>query len=170
MKMLLRCLLSLCVFVVTPAQGEWLYGLGFANNLVGPQVEWASRHYSVYVLPGFFTKSGGLDVKDVRWVVGGRYRLEGGTTVTDGFYVGALAGDLGKDKGVKRYGAGLELGHQWVTTNLRWTLGAGVAVLESKKCEDYRSSTACQSETTCKGEEKDVEPALTLSATLMLRR
>lgn len=170
MKVVLRSLALLGLLSVTPVKAELLYGVGFANNLVGPQLEWAGRHYTAYVLPGMLAKEGGFDVKDLRWVIGARYRLDGGTTVTDGFYVGAVAGDLGKHNHVKRYGAGVELGHQWVTTNLRWTLGAGVAALESKKCEDYRSKVACGNAETKKSTEKDVEPALILTATLMLRR
>lgn len=170
MKVVLRGLLLLGLLSVAPVKSEMLYGIGFANNLVGPQIEWAARHHSFYVLPGLLAKNGGFDVEDVRWVIGARYRLEGGTTVADGFYVGAVAGDLGKHNHVKRYGIGLELGHQWVTNNMRWTLGAGVAALESKKCEDYRSASAYGNADTKRGTEKEVEPALIITATMMLRR
>lgn len=172
MKVVLRSLALLGLLSVSPVKAELLYGVGFANNLVGPQLEWAGRHYTAYVLPGLHTKDGGLDVEDIRWVIGARYRLDGGTTVTNGFYVGAVAGDLGKNGGKKRerYGIGMELGHQWVTTNLRWTLGAGIAALERQKCEKFRSSAACSNEETKKSTEKEVEPTLVITATMMLRR
>lgn len=152
------------------ARAELLVGAGFLNGVVGPNIEWAWRRTSAWVLPGAHIGDQGFQDDDIRWALGMRRRLDGGTTVTNGFFGGVLAGDLGGEKRYERLGLGAEMGHQWVGNYLRLTLSAGVAVLEPLDCDDYRPSAQCDTEAKRRRHDLDAEPQLTLGVTLSLRR
>lgn len=152
------------------ARAELLVGAGFLNGLVGPNVEWAWRRTTAWVLPGAHIGSQGFQDDDLRWVIGMRRRLDGGTTVTNGFFSGLLAGDLGGEKSYERLGLGAELGHQWIGNHLRLTVSGGLAVLQPLDCEDYRRSNQCETPAARDRNALDAEPHLTLGVTLTLRR
>lgn len=144
----------LCAALLCPAlaSAELLVGLGYTNGVVGPNLEWANERYSLYVLPGAHLRKGGLDTDELRWVVGARRPLERTTMQMPGFFVGAMFGDLG-ERSYERLGLGAELGRQWLTPSVRFTVSAGIAVLQEKSAYD-----------------KDMEPTLVLSTTFSMRR
>ncbi|MBZ2189916.1 hypothetical protein K8B33_12460 [Alcanivorax sp. JB21] len=152
------------------ARADLLVGAGFLNGLVGPNVEWAWRRTTAWVLPGAHIGSQGFQDDDLRWAIGMRRRMDGGTTVTSGFFSGLLAGDLGGEKSYERLGLGAELGHQWVSNHLRLTVSGGMAVLQPLNCSDYRRSSQCETAAARESHKLDAEPQLTLGVTLSLRR
>jgi len=146
--------IALCALLLLPvlSRAELLVGIGYMNGVVGPNLEWAWQRNTAYVLPGAHLGNQGLE-DDFRWVAGMRHRIDRGTTVTSGFFTGAMVGDLGGEKHYERLGVGGELGHQWVGNFLRLTVSGGIALLEELKEEDL-----------------DMEPQLTIGVTLSLRR
>ena len=166
----IRVLLLVLLLAPGLSRAELLVGIGFLNGVVGPNIEWAGRHTSYWVLPGAHLGNQGFQDDDWRWAVGLRHQLEGGTTVTNGFFTGLLLGDLGGEKRYRRLGIGAELGHQWVGNYVRLTTSAGLAILEPLDCGDYRPSNQCSSEAQRRRHDLDPEPQLTLGITLSLRR
>lgn len=128
-----------CIYTLTllllgaslTARAEVLVGIANVANLTGLNLEWAGERTSYYVVPGFETKSTGLDEDRFHWVAGTRHRLERGLTSTSGFYSGLLIGDFAEHD-YQRLGAGADLGYQWVKEYTRITLGSGIVFLEEK--------------------------------------
>ena len=146
--LVLLCLLSFS------ARAEFLIGPSSVNSVIGPTFEWAGQRSSYYAVVGAHMARGGWDVEDdMRWVIGSRHRLDRGTTDTSGFYVGALAGDLGGRRQYERLGIGGEIGHQWVGEFLRLTVSSGLAILEEQEERD-----------------NDYEPMIVMGISLMIRR
>lgn len=127
-------LMGLCV----SARAEFLIGIAHISGLTGPNLEWAGERTSYYVVPALESKRTGLGEDEVRWVVGLRHRLERGLTSTSGFYSGLTAGDLGGEDDYNRWGAGGELGYQWIKEYSRITLSSGVVVLEAVEEEELK--------------------------------
>lgn len=145
--------LLICMFPLSVG-AEILVGPSSVNSVIAPTFEWAGKSSSYYAMYGAHLARGGWDVADdPRWLVGSRHRLDDGTTDTSGFYIGAVAGDLGGRRQFERLGIGGEIGHQWVGEFVRLTMGGGIAVLEEM---EERA--------------EDAEPALILSISLMIRR
>ena len=174
-RTLRTCLFALllapgALLVPGQARADLLVGVGFLNGLVGPNVEWAWRHTTAWVLPGAHIGGQGFQDDDLRWSIGMRRRLDEGTTVTSGFFSGLLAGDLGGEKRYERVGLGAELGHQWVGNHVRLTVSGGLAVLQPLDCADYRRRSECDTAEARESNALDAEPLLTLGVTLTLRR
>ncbi len=123
-------LLPVLLVSAVTARAEALIGIANVANITGLNLEWAGEHNSVYVMPGLELKSDGLREDNFRWTAGFRHRLERGLMSTSGFYSGLLVGNLGEHPNLDRYGAGAELGHQWVKEFTRIGLGAALLYME----------------------------------------
>lgn len=122
----------ICLLPVSTFAGG-LYGIAYMDNIVGVNLEWATQHNSFYVMPGyrFGQSDGGADTEEgIRWVAGWRHRMDNGQMRDSGFYLGLLAGDFGEHKNYHRYGAGGELGYQWVAKYTRWTVSGAMTLLD----------------------------------------
>lgn len=112
--------------VSTPARAEMLLGLMTSSGLNGVNMEWANDKGSVWVLLGAYQASTGFEPENLTGLVGMRRFLDG--EFKKGGFTGVFAGDVDGGTDYNRFGAGGEVGYQWVTTYLRTTLHAGVAL------------------------------------------
>lgn len=137
-----------------PARAEVLLGVMTSNGLNGVNVEWVGEEGSVWVLAGAYQASTGLEPENLTGLVGFRRFLDG--KYESGFFGGAFAGDVDGGTSYNRFGAGGELGYQWVKSNLRTTLQAGVALVGDATGDSVP-------------EEGDTRPVLVLGASVSMR-
>lgn len=116
----------LLLAISTPARAEVLLGLMTSNGLNGFNLEWASDKGSFWVLAGAYQASTGFEPENLTGLLGVRRFLDG--KLQSGPFTGAFAGDVDGGTDYNRFGAGGEVGYQWLTTYLRTTLQAGVAL------------------------------------------
>lgn len=152
--------LSLAVLVAgllsTPAQAELLVGLTEDSGLLGINVEVAGSAGSAYVVIGAYQARTGIDPANLTGIVGLR-RFQDGKFNQNGYFGGIFLGDVGGGTDYNRYGAGGELGYQWLTDHLRMTMHAGVALMG--EASGPQAPVASSS----------VEPAPLLGASISLR-
>lgn len=111
------------------AQADMLVGLGSANGLKGVHLEKTGRLGSLYALLGTYQSDTGFNVENMTGMVGYR-RFQGGKFDESGYFGGAFAGDIDGGPDFNRFGAGGEIGYQWVTAHLRMTMQAGMALVD----------------------------------------
>lgn len=111
------------------AQADMLVGLASANGLKGVNLEKTGRLGSVYMLLGTYQSNTGFNVENMTGMLGVR-RFQGGKFDQSGYFGGAFAGDIDGGPEFTRYGAGGEIGYQWVTAHLRMTMQAGMALVD----------------------------------------
>jgi len=157
------------LLIAGQSHSEVLVGYGFVNGISGLNLEWAGERNSFYVMPGTYLVGGGLSEK-YRWIAGMRHRIDRGYTNINGFYTGAMVGDLGGESRYERLGLGFEVGHQWVREYTRTTLSGGLALLQKLDCDDYRAANECNTPEQRDDNALDMEPGVIIGLTISLRR
>lgn len=125
--------LSILVFVAgltlaAPARAELYLGLAVESGLFGVNIELAGPVGSVYAVLGSYQGSTGYEFENMTGFVGLR-RFQDGKFNEDGYFGGVFVGDIGGGTDYNRFGLGGELGYQWLTSHLRMTLQAGMALM-----------------------------------------
>lgn len=115
------------VFATAPAQAEVYLGLTADGELIGVNIEMAGSVGSVYAVLGTYQGKTGYEFENLTGIVGLR-RFHEGAYNESSFFGGIFLGDVDGGSNYTRLGAGGEVGYQWVTTNLRMTLHAGMAL------------------------------------------
>lgn len=112
-----------------PARADFLIGLAAVNEFMGTNLEWAGEESSTYVVLGAYQAKTGYEIESLTGIVGHR-RYAGGSFHKSTFFGGFYIGDLDGGPAYNRFGAGGEVGYQWLKENLRITAQAGLAILE----------------------------------------
>ncbi len=115
------------VLVAAPAHAGMYVGLTADGELVGVNIEFAGSVGSVYAVLGTYQGKTGYEFENLTGIVGLR-RFQDGAYNESSFFGGIFIGDVDGGPAYTRLGAGGEVGYQWVTTNLRMTLHAGMAL------------------------------------------
>jgi len=118
---------TLC-FSVGTARADFLLGMTAANELVGVNLEWAGEASSAYVVLGAYQAKTGYEIDNMTGYAGYR-RYLGGSFAKNTYFGGFFLGDVDGGATYNRFGAGGELGYQWLTEHLRVTAQAGMAIV-----------------------------------------
>lgn len=137
------------------AQADMLVGLASANGLKGVNLEKTGRLGSLYVVLGTYQGGTGFNVENMTGMLGFR-RFQGGKFDESGYFAGGFAGDIDGGPEFTRFGAGGEIGYQWVTAHLRMTMQAGMALVDESSRGPEPGGTT-------------VEPLPVLGASISLR-
>lgn len=111
-----------------PARAEFLVGLAATNELLGVNLEFAGTASSTYVVLGAYQSATGYEIDNLTGYVGYR-RYQGGKFDQDTYFGGFFLGDVAGGPTYNRFGAGGELGYQWVSENLRVSAQVGLAIV-----------------------------------------
>ncbi|MFZ5756621.1 MAG: hypothetical protein ACOY3X_06935 [Pseudomonadota bacterium] len=142
--------------VASTARAELLVGLTTNSGITGVNVEVVGKGTSGYILLGAYPDDTGYEPENLTGMIGFR-RFQGGKADQNGYFGGGFAGDVDGGPGYNRFGAGGELGYQWLTDHLRFTLHAGMALAG----ESSRGAREGQT---------DISPVPHLGASVSLRR
>lgn len=149
-------LLFAAMTAATTARAELLVGLVTYSGLVGVNVEVAGQATSGYVVLGAYPADTGFEIDNLTGMLGFR-RFQDGKSGESGYFGGGFVGDVDGGPGYNRFGAGGELGYQWITGNLRMTLQAGMALAGEGSRSPRPGGT-------------DIEPIPHLGASISMRR
>ncbi|MFZ5723179.1 MAG: hypothetical protein ACOY33_05905 [Pseudomonadota bacterium] len=151
----LPLILAAAIAVPGIAQADMLVGLASASGLKGFNIEKTWPSGSVYVLLGSYQSATGFEFENLTGIIGFR-RFQGAKSDASGYFGGAYAGDVDGGPDFNRYGAGGELGYQWVTDHLRITMQAGMALAGESSRGERQGGT-------------ELEPVPLLGASISLR-
>ncbi len=155
MRVLALPCIALLLAVSATSRADMLIGLAAANELAGVNIEFVGEGSSFYAVLGSYQSNTGYELDDLTAVVGYR-RFQGGQALQSGYFGGAFAGDIDGGPGYNRFGAGGEVGYQWMTDHLRMSLQAGVGLVGESSRGPKAGST-------------DVEPVAVIGAGINLR-
>lgn len=151
----LPLVLAAAIAAPAVAHADLLLGLTTDNGLKGVNIEKTGPAGSVYVVLGSFQSNTGFEITNMTGILGFR-RFQEGKYDEDAYFAGAFVGDIAGGPGYNRYGAGGELGYQWVTDHLRMTMSAGMALAGESSRGAAPGATA-------------IEPVPLLAASISLR-
>lgn len=121
-------LLSLSL-LSTAVRADTLVGVSVANELFGANIEAAGSWGSVYAVLGSYQAKTGFNLfENVTGYVGYRGYLDNKYD-QDNYFGGFFIGDVAGGDNYNRYGAGGEIGYQWVSDTLRTELHGGLAIV-----------------------------------------
>lgn len=126
----LPVLLGVMLFPST-TRAEFYLGVMGISGLNGIAAEWADTWGSVWLLAGAYQAASGFELDNATGLAGYR-RFQNGGFNRSGFFGGALVGDVDGGTEDNNFGAGGEVGYQWVTQSLRSSLHAGVALVSDE--------------------------------------
>lgn len=109
------------------ARADLLVGLTTNSGLTGVNIEFVGEPGSAYIVLGSYVSGTGYEPENITGIIGVR-RYMGGKHDQSTYFGGVYAGDIDGGPGYNRFGAGGEIGYQWVTAHLRMTLHAGMGL------------------------------------------
>jgi hypothetical protein len=155
--MRMRALLcGVLLLAAVPARAEFWLGLIDMNGMAGFNFEWAGSAGSGWLAVGSYQGNTGFEFDNTTGSAGWRWYNEGKFDQS-GYFGGVILGDLDGAANYNRFGAGGELGYQWVTQHLRMTVQGGLTVVDAPT-DGPKSAT-----------EQDPEPKAIFGASISLR-
>lgn len=120
--------LALLPVVLMPAaaRAEVAVGIGGFNEFLGTSVEYVGTHSSFFVAGGAYQARSGYQLDNLTGYAG--YRRYIGDAGKSTYFGGVILGDIDGGANYNRFGAGGELGYQWVTEHLRIRGFVGMAI------------------------------------------
>lgn len=150
----LPLLLAALLAMPCAARADFLLGLASTHGMTGLNVEKTGDAGSVYALLGAYPAETGFEFADLTGIIGFR-RFQGGKFAS-GYFAGGFIGDVDGGPDFTRYGAGGEIGYQWLTEHLRMEAHAGM-------------SLAGESSRGAREGDTDISPVPMLGASISLR-
>lgn len=148
--------IALTALAAGAARADTLVGLATNNkSLTGVNVEVTGSAGSAYIVIGSYQADTGYNPENLTAIIGVR-RYQGGKADQSTYFGGIYAGDIDGGPTYNRFGAGGEIGYQWVTTHLRLSLHAGMGLVGEASGEGAPVN-------------QDVKPVPQLGASISLR-
>lgn len=152
----LPVILAAMLIAPAPSRADMLVGVATVNGLKGINLEKTAQWGSVYLLAGAYQSNTGFELAENLTGIVGFRRFQERRYDQNAYFGGGFAGDLDGGPDYSRYGAGGELGYQWVTEHLRITMQGGLALMGEPSRGARPNST-------------EIEPILLLGASISLR-